>query len=294
MDELFIKTVDEFIKNTSVPYIKINAKRGETSPIQSKFGGIPYIPEGFAYPYDKITNKPLRLIAQINFAEMPLIEYFPQRGILQFFIRDDFEYEEKHGVSLGVDYDNPTKQDGWRIIYHENITKQSSKGIPQFPKIPNDDSYFPLFGEFILSFEKKNCSMPINDFRFNNEFLKIYKKYIKTDANRIDNIYIGDGDKYLDLDDKERGYLYETFQGLEHRIGGYPDFVQWDQRDEYHIGHAKYTDYSILLLQINSQLEVDKWCDICWCDGGIANIFIRPEDLRKQNFSNILYTWDCG
>lgn len=33
---------------------------------------------------------------------------------------------------------------------------------------------------------------------------------------------------------------------------------------------------------------------ILWGDGGVANFLINQEDLKKGDFSNILYYWDCG
>jgi len=288
MTEIFKRIVDEVVETSSRPCVNITAKRRGTALLQSKFGGTPYIPEGFTYPCDTITRKPLRLVSQINFAEIPEIEGFPRKGILQFFICDS---NDDSDVSLGIGEDQ-TVQDGWRVIYHKDITKPARKDIPTFT-YEHPNSYFPIYSEFSLTFEKKVCKMSMHDFEFNDMFLDIYKKYVKTDANRV-NSYGADGDIALNLSDEEREYLFEVFSGWEHRIGGHPDFTQWDQRNKYHIGHDRYTDYDILLFQIVSQCEVDKWYDICWCDGGIANLFIKSDDLKKLDFSNVLYTWDCG
>jgi len=34
--------------------------------------------------------------------------------------------------------------------------------------------------------------------------------------------------------------------------------------------------------------------EIMWGDSGVANFFINLEDLKKLNFQNVIYTWDCG
>lgn len=52
----------------------------------------------------------------------------------------------------------------------------------------------------------------------------------------------------------------------------------------------KYRHDNILLLQINSDFNQD----IMWGDVGLGNFFIRKEDLKQLNFSNVLYNWDCG
>ena len=63
---------------------------------------------------------------------------------------------------------------------------------------------------------------------------------------------------------------------------GYPSFTQCDPRCGEYQG-----EYETLLLQIDSQ------DDIMWGDSGIANFFINEKDLRKLDFSNVMYTWDC-
>ena len=32
---------------------------------------------------------------------------------------------------------------------------------------------------------------------------------------------------------------------------------------------------------------------IMWGTMGVANFFIRKEDLEKENFEEVLYNWDC-
>lgn len=80
---------------------------------QSKIGGKPYMPKDMTYPTNK-EDKPLYLLAQINFSEMPKIDYLPQSGILQFFVAPDDVY--------GLDFDHPQNQDNFRVIYHKTIT----------------------------------------------------------------------------------------------------------------------------------------------------------------------------
>ncbi len=52
---------------------------------QSKVGGVPYLPLDATYPVDS-NGKPLALLAQLNFAEIPNLPDFPNQGILQFYI----------------------------------------------------------------------------------------------------------------------------------------------------------------------------------------------------------------
>ena len=70
-----------------------------------------------------------------------------------------------------------------------------------------------------------------------------------------------------------------------HRLGGYPFFTQTDPR-QY---NEKIQDY-ILLFQLDTD---DAENDIMWGDSGVGNFFIHPEDLKKRDFSKVVYNWDC-
>jgi uncharacterized protein YwqG len=74
-----------------------------------------------------------------------------------------------------------------------------------------------------------------------------------------------------------------------HRIAGYPAFCQHDPRGN---PDEDYEDLDILLLQIDSESSEGN-AYIAWGDMGVANFFISAEDLRRLDFSRVLYTWDC-
>lgn len=85
----------------------------------------------------------------------------------------------------------------------------------------------------------------------------------------------------LDFNDEAIEEIYfDAFSGQGHKMGGYPFFTQEDPRDED-------TPYDVLLLQLDSDL------DMMWGDSGVANFFIRRDDLTRKDFSNVLYNWDC-
>lgn len=69
-----------------------------------------------------------------------------------------------------------------------------------------------------------------------------------------------------------------------HKIGGYAYFTQSDPR--YNLGLSD--DWLLLL-----QLDTDDSVDMMWGDCGVANFFIKKQDLLNKDFSNILYNWDC-
>ena len=63
---------------------------------------------------------------------------------------------------IGLDFDEPTKQDTFKVIYKEYIDKTVSEDdvLAKFKNSEDDEeSFFPVEGEFALKFEKKNAPM---------------------------------------------------------------------------------------------------------------------------------------
>lgn len=88
-----------------------------TSPLDSSFGGTPYLPNGILYPASQIDGKryPMILLAQINFGAIGPFEPFPAMGILQI-------YCNPHNGSYGSDFKNPTLQEHFCVLYHETVS----------------------------------------------------------------------------------------------------------------------------------------------------------------------------
>nr|WP_316045926.1 DUF1963 domain-containing protein [Planococcus glaciei] len=41
------------------------------------------------------------------------------------------------------------------------------------------------------------------------------------------------------------------------------------------------------------QVDTDEEAGIAWGDTGVGNFFISKENLKKRNFSDVVYNWDC-
>lgn len=117
----------------------------------------------------------------------------------------------------------------------------------------NSPIYFSKKMKFTFNFEYLSSS----DYRFNN-YVKD-KKYSREVEDRI----------------------YEEFNGCGHKLLGYPAFAQYDPR-------GNNSKYDTLLFQLDSEDNI-----IMWGDCGVCNFFINKDDLKKLNFSNVLYNWDC-
>lgn len=263
-----IKAWNKIKEITPIEFNKIELKKGPTSILQSKIGGKPYIPEGMQYPMSKtegLEEKPLKLLAQINFAEMPPLENFPTKGILQFFIacqQDDDLY--------GCDLDNHTLQSGFRVVFHPDPKEELATEVSYL----FDETLFPFSTEASMKFTKTKESLTMVDYRFEEMFLRNYNEF---DGEPLVDIF--------DLPDEIYNRIVEEASGLGHKIGGYPFFTQDDPREF----DNQYCKHNALLFQLDSDQDLD----INWGDVGVANFFISYEDLKNLNFSNVMYNWDC-
>ncbi|WIL50036.1 YwqG family protein [Bacillus bombysepticus] len=216
--EQYRSILEESIK----PYVKVSGTLAETTLFESKFGGYPYLPIDQEHPKDS-NGQPMMLLAQLNFEEIPHVEYMPQKGMLQFFVSADDEL-------YGADFDHPTIQKDFRIIYHSTIIEDLNKVITDFSYLNTlelEDFIIPEAAK--LNFELAYQPVTPRDYRFEMIF---------------------------------------------------SDNIDWEE---------KYQQHDILLLQI----DTDDSLNIMWGDSGVANFFIRKEELLNLDFSNVIYNWDC-
>lgn len=276
------KVVLDILEKNKKSMIKISLSDDKPNLFQSKFGGVPYLPKNVEVPKNK-KNEQLTLLAQINIEELPKNNiYHMEKGILQFWILND--------DVLGLDYDTHLGN-GFKVVYYKEIDKSVTEEevLEKYKPYKDEDSYFPVEGEFSLSFK-------LTDGYFldsNDDFREIVNREMK-------KFHIENKEKYKEIlkvyDDKEYLSYWDIWDILEedkeigkklfeagHKIGGFPNFTQSDVRE---IG-----DYEILLLQIDS--EGTEKNEIMWGDCGIANFFIREKDLKELNFEKVIYNWDC-
>ncbi|WP_431027988.1 YwqG family protein [Lysinibacillus sp. LZ02] len=244
------------IEQTLDTVVRITLSAEETNRFSSKVGGYPYFLAEDAYPLGE-DGQPLRLLTQINFAEIPQVLHdFPQQGILQFYIHplDDV---------MGLDFDNGKSQKNFRVLYHEKIVDDESKLLTDFAFLETDEEqYGPLDFDcsYGMTFHVAEEPMTLSDFRFDQVI------GIEDDSYELHDLY------------------FEELETQGHKIGGYPYFTQADPRE-----YGDYQEQLILLFQ----LDTDDDFDIMWGDVGVGNFFISKEDLIHKRFDRVLYNWDC-
>ncbi|MDR0946575.1 MAG: DUF1963 domain-containing protein [Ruminococcus sp.] len=122
-----------FIPETKKTAVRLKAKRGKTKAKDTKFGGKPYMPKGFSYP--QINGEPMALICQLNFAEIPHLEGYPESGLLQIF--------------LEIDETAMFEPESYKIFYHTDISGKNTYKNPfkSTKKVENSPKFADYFKE---------------------------------------------------------------------------------------------------------------------------------------------------
>ena len=274
LNERSRQILDEIKRRTSTTAYQLEFDTESTPTIfDSKVGGLPYWDPAKTYPTDS-NGKKMYLLAQINFdqdkAESPL----PQGGMLQFFIGGEEMY--------GLDFDHPTAQKDWRIVYHEKIDTRvtaetmEAMGIPV--SLDNEEVDSPVFCSCVFRLVKKETWLtPDNWERFDELTLEVAEDLFgETDAESANEVF-GE-DQYALVQD-------EDFNFENSHLLGHPFFTQADIRE-------RGWRYDTLLFQLDTECCEEKDI-VMWGDCGVGNFFINAEDLQRLDFSNVLYNWDC-
>lgn len=257
-----LNEVREAMAQHALPIIEITpmAEKPKT-PWESRFGGEAYWPADMPWPQTP-KGKPLYLLAQINFSEVPELAGYPTHGILQFFIDSD----DLWGLAFAGKNDDAkavaTTPNGFRVVYHEQPIMDASalKANP----IKDEDHHLPVAGSYALRFKKASQPPTLQDYRM--------------------------GQYGIDVDALPDSVAEQIWNNEKNafgsKIGGYASFTQEDPR-----GYIAPDETWLLLFQMDSFTQ--DGVDIMWGDAGIANFFIRPEDLANRDFSRVWYNWDC-
>lgn len=250
---------------TEMPVTYFTLEKKKTAIFDCKIGGAYFVPEDQEMPIDKISGNPLFLLAQINFSKIKPIEKFPTAGLLQIFISGDDDI-------YGCDFDQPTAQTRWMIRYLEEIPEKFLEDRIFLPQA-NDETIlpFPNGAEYALVEHHAKQTISINDYRFDDCFTATCKNFLKDGQDTV-----------WDLDEDLCYSLMDELKTYACQINGYPCFTQYDPREQMSGEIPK-----ILLFQLDT-VE-----DIMWGDSGVANFFITEDDLRRKDFSKVLYNWDC-
>jgi uncharacterized protein YwqG len=236
----------------------------------SKLGGTPDLPESTAWP--ECNGVPMALLAQLRLQDM--VPYdpdgrLPKSGMLHFF------YEAKE-QSWGGD---PKDRGQWKVIYYDGDLGRLRTTTPP-DRLPKESRF-------------RACTLVLS-----NEFTLPPSPW---DSKAMKQLKMSDKeeDRYIELLDEiiSEGANAQGHIPI-HRMFGHPDQIQGDMRfacqrgfhgvgDDTDAGRAaleKGADDWQLLLQIDSD---ERNLGTMWCDVGRIYFWIRQQDLRKRDFSNV-------
>ncbi|KAL7722457.1 Cytoplasmic protein [Entamoeba marina] len=162
------------------------------------------------------------------------------------------------------------------------------------PYLPNDFEYPKTYDEpHPLAFLAQNNFEDFEDFpnkgkldddlTNSNGFCVIYHENIVTDESLL-----------VDLPEMSEGQLPFNKIISVKLVGKKSDMVmsmndfRMDDLIEKGCYEGKYKDYLVTLFTSESGTGT------MWWDEGVANFFIKKEDLMKRNFNDVLYTWDSN
>ena len=270
-NEIAARFREEIVNSTVIPCANISLSAEPCGIFDSKVGGLPYLPKGAKPPVNP-KGKKLYLLAQINCEDIDGLPDFPHTGMLQFFISDDDLY--------GCPFTVPSPQKDWRTVYYHEIDRSvDASAIAAIYADQPKAELSPVDKECKMTFALSQEGLTTGDYRYEQLFLKRWKGTFPEE--KADSFFDLDTDLYDEIFD-EANEVTE----LCSKMGGYPYFTQFDPRSE------ETSQYDTLLFQLDTDMR--KEIGVMWGDAGVGNFFINRENLKKLDFSDVLYNWDCG
>ena len=233
------------------------------APLATRIGGPPWSEAGGDWPMDR-SGAPYLFLAQINFAEVPPLPGYPEKGLLQVFV----EWEGR-GLASG-DYDEvKTHLLRW-------FPEPSVGELLPIPAQHLDRKSQPFTSAIArergLSVRFEADVLPATPYALPVE------KIWPNDAKRLpESEEVSEMLGRIELMGDELGGRYGA-----HRIGGHPTFTQEDFRHD-----PSLADIDRVLLHLGFDDHV------CIGDAGEINLMIRAEDLANRRFDKAYYYWDC-
>ena len=307
--QLCQEIVSQIQEESRRPACYLEFSREPFGVADSHLGGVPYVPHDAQIPTDGDGSQ-LWLCAQINFAQMPRMEGFPEQGIFQLFA-SDFDADGGFGF-----YDGEcNEQNSWRVVYYEEADPTVTEAeCAAKMAVPWEEA------------SKKNMPRPAHKFDLKDieegraGLWRIPAHPLKISFRPAQDV-VGDDDFHFDalfaaglerrlpganpeefmpyrLDDdtpEEREALRRIYDQINVggcKLGGYAYFEQEDiRRDDEDL-----RPWDILLFQLHDDFidfpagEFPE-TDLYLGGFGALNIVIRPEDLAKRDFSQVLGYW---
>ncbi|MDR3215188.1 MAG: DUF1963 domain-containing protein [Bacilli bacterium] len=254
-------------------------------PWDSKIGGKPYLLEDDEYPVS-CENEPFKFLIQINFNDLPENDYLPTQGLLQFFLNNDYSYDEDDQPFLikfiphvikedkKLNYD---EEDDFDDDLNEYFDEEDDFNYEEFSDDYSDDleDEDDIKIDFQISEDHINPSC-LEWQGFTNHLASCLYNYQSEledyESIKEDNLYLEDLDFILD----EEEVVEVRFSN---KLFGYAS----NEEEDIRIKNDAYKNY-LLLLQYSLFDEEEK-------KDRIIKWFINPLDLEKLDFSKVICSY---
>lgn len=274
--------INELTKNE----IAITNSEEKPKVNESKFGGKPYLPADFQWPYyvgedyDGVKkNRPLTFLAQIDLSEAHPFDrdgVLPDKGMLYFFY-------ETETMKWGFD---PEDKGCARVYYFEKTEGFTALNAPEEL---SDEFVIPEIrmsfgsGKSILSYEEMDIHIPSYDMDYDD-----YEKLLE--KNGIENIC--ERHKLLGYADLIQGEALSECEAVSRGIYmGSPEAYNKLSKTEKEDIKLHAADW-VLLFQMAS--ICDREPEVVWGDMGNLYFYIRKDDLKVGRFDRVQLTLQCG
>ena len=266
--------------------IVITETNEKALPWDSKIGGKPYLLEDDDYPLS-LEHEPFKFLLQVNMKDLPANDYFPHKGLLQFFLNLDYSYDEEDQPFLVKFIPRITRKEE-KLDYDEEDDYQEQASDSgefdfdekeQFDFIDNDQ-------EEAMNEDGIRITFTLEDDHVNPTTLE-WDTFTEHLANCLYN-YRNELEDYDALKEEEINYLedldfiFDQESVIETRYAnkllGYPSNEQEDIR----LKDKAYEHY-LLLLQYTIINEED--------DEDLVKWFIDPVDLENRNFTRVICSY---
>lgn len=269
--------LEALVRRVTVPCVAISLGEGAPAGTPGSYvGGHPYLPEERPWPVWE--GVPMYFVGQIDFAEVPALDGFPPRGLLQWFVGAD--------DTSGLTFDETQGTVGFEVRWYADTDRPSL--VPSDAPTPwheAEASGAEVYAAIEvrratrLTFQAVEAVPTLADLPAGVDTGPVVKlaRQVGEDADDLDFVW----------EEFVRGGA-SLFPELVHAstIGGPPHFTQQDPRGAGAFAPAA-SPAGRVLVELDG-MEFDGWGD-----AGVGHLFGDPVALSHGDTSSVRYHWDC-
>jgi len=282
-----IEAARQAMKRAELPVVTLSPRRAEAlDALDTKIGGQAWAPDALhTWPLSK-TGVPLCFLAQINFAQMPAIEDFPRRGLLQVFADIDPDAD-----AIRKQHKDMSDVIGW---YPEPegqtvLTRPDGAPIVLQTALLTDKDLFAFYGDDVADLDIAEDDMKQAGWAVEADMALMQPPAFDLPAPHDDLCFNEDGPAPRPVPDKsvaqelcrlEDESVDLRWQQIVHRIGGLPIFLTERQRKI-----AAQAGLDRVVLQLGMRVSVKpRWYSH-------VTLAIAQDDLRAGNIEKARFFW---